>query len=277
MSLFVVSLLLASAIVHAGWNAFIKGSEDRLWSISIITLVGACTAFPFALVLQPPSIQSWPFIISSSLLQVGYCLFLIRAYRDGDLAIVYPIARGSAPLLVTLGAAIFARETPDVATLIGIALISIGILILTFGAQRMDPKTSIAALITGGFIAAYMVVDGLGVRIAGSALGYAAWQAVVAGILIPVSYMIIRRRVLTMPPRREGATVLVAGVLSTLGYCIAVWAMSLTSMGGVSALRETSILFAALIGVFILKEKLSLEKILCAVAVTVGVICVSVT
>lgn len=206
---------------------------------------------------------------------VGYCLFLIRAYRDGDLASVYPIARGSPPLLVTLAAAVFARELPGAATLTGIALISIGILILTSGSKRPDTKTSIAALTAGGFIASYMVVDGLGVRVAYSALEYAAWQAVVAGTFIPLTYMLIRRRWLTIPTKKDGATALIAGTLSTLGYCIAVWAMSLTSMGGVSALRETSIVFAAIIGVLFLKEQLSIQKFLCAFAVTMGVIFMS--
>jgi len=276
VSVLVISLLIASAIVHAGWNAVVKGSDDRLWSISIITLIGACAAIPFALVLTPPSPASWPFIVFSSVLQVAYCLFLIRAYRDGDLANVYPIARGSAPLLVTTGAALFAQEVPGVRTLIGILLISLGILVLTTGSKRADAKTTMAALMAGGFIASYMVVDGIGVRVGENALGYAAWQAVVAGILIPLTYVFIRREALPMPRGREGLTALIAGVLSTLGYCIAVWAMSLNTMGGVSALRETSILFAALIGVVFLKEELSVQKILCAVAVTAGVIVISI-
>ena len=275
MSVLVVSLLLASAIVHAGWNAFLKGSDDRLWSISIITLVGACAAVPFALVLGVPAIDSWPYIFLSSVLQVAYCLFLIRAYRDGDLASVYPIVRGSAPLMVTLGAALFAREIPSVETLLGILLISLGILILTSGSQRTDAKTSLAALMAGGFIASYMVVDGIGVRVGENALGYAAWQAVAAGVLIPLAYVFIRRETLPMPRGREGLAVVIAGILSTFGYCIAVWAMSLNTMGGVSALRETSILFAALIGVVFLRENLSVQKILCALAVTSGVVIIS--
>jgi drug/metabolite transporter (DMT)-like permease len=176
---------------------------------------------------------------------------------------------------VTIGAALFAREVPGVGTLIGIGLISLGILILTTGSGRAEAKTTLAALMAGGFIASYMVVDGVGVRVGENALGYAAWQAVVAGVLIPLTYVFIRREALSIPRGRDGLTVLVAGVLSTLGYCIAVWAMSLNTMGGVSALRETSILFAALIGVIFLKEELSVQKIVCAVAVTAGVIVIS--
>ncbi len=275
MSVVIITLLLASAIVHAGWNALVKGGEDRLWSISMISLIGACAALPFAAVLGAPSLRSLPFLLLSAFLQIGYCLFLIRAYRDADLASVYPIARGSAPLLVTLGASVFAGELPSVYGLVGTAFISFGIFMLVVGASRPDMKSILAALIAGLFIASYMVVDGIGVRVSGHAISYAAWQAVCAGFMIPVSYIVIRGRLLPLPHGRKGISVVVAGVLSTLGYCIAVWAMSLTSMGGVSAIRETSILFAALMGVFILRERITIQKISGAIAITVGVICLS--
>ncbi|WP_162558972.1 DMT family transporter [Sphingorhabdus sp. EL138] len=202
---------------------------------------------------------------------------MVRAYRDGELASVYPIARGSAPLLVTLGATLFAGELPDNIGLAGIAFVSLGIIVLALGNNRPDTKSIFAALAAGLFIASYMVVDGLGVRLAESATGYAAWQAVVAGFLIPLSYVAIRRRAPSLPRGKEGALVVVAGLLGTLGYCIAVWAMSLTTMGGVSAIRETSILFAALIGTFILREKMTVQKLLGAITVTGGVVCLSIS
>jgi len=121
-----------------------------------------------------------------------------------------------------------------------------------------------------------MVIDGLGVRISGNAMGYAAWQAVVAGFLIPISYVIINRRPVSFPKGKEGLIISGAGILATLGYCIAVWAMSMNTMGSVSALRETSILFAAIIGIFILKEKMTVQKIVGALMVTIGVVSISV-
>jgi len=120
-----------------------------------------------------------------------------------------------------------------------------------------------------------MVADGLGVRLSESATGYAAWQAVIAGALIPLAITMIRRQAPKMPKGKEGAMVMGAGILATLGYCIAVWAMSLTTMGGVSAIRESSILFAALIGVFVLGEKLTMQRLSGAIAVTGGVILLS--
>lgn len=276
MSSVVIGLLLASALIHAVWNAIVRSSEDRFWSLAIMCSVGAIAALPVAPLLNGPAIPSWPYLILSSLLQLGYCLFLVRAYRDGELSSVYPIARGSAPLLVTLGAALVAGELPSTFGLMGIVLISLGIILLTLGSGRPDLKSALAALAAGIFIASYMVVDGLGVRLSESATGYAAWQAVVAGLLIPLAYVVIRRRTPRLPRGKEGALVIGAGILATLGYCIAVWAMSLSTMGGVSAIRETSILFAALIGTFILHEKMTLKKALGAFTVTVGVICLSV-
>jgi drug/metabolite transporter (DMT)-like permease len=152
----------------------VKNGEDRLWTISIISLSGAFAAMPFAITLPPPSLESLPYIGLSALLQVGYSLFLVRAYEHGDLAQVYPIARGSAPLLVTIGAALFAGELPTPITLMGIALISLGIFALAIGKNSASMVAVTLALITGTFIAAYMLVDGLGVRVSHSATGYAA-------------------------------------------------------------------------------------------------------
>lgn len=275
MSPVVVGLLLASALIHAIWNAIVRNGKDRFWSIAVICLVGAIAAFPFALALGAPALPSWPYLILSSVLQIGYSLFLVRAYRDGELSSVYPIARGSAPLLVTLGAALIARELPGAAGLAGIACVSSGLILLALGGNRPDPRSAVAAFVTGIFIASYMVVDGLGVRLSESAPSYAAWQAVTAGLLIPFSFVIIRRRIPALPRGKEGALVVGAGILGTLGYCIAIWAMSQSAMGGVSAIRETSILFAALIGAFVLGEKMTVPKILGALMVTAGVICLS--
>ncbi len=276
MSSVIIGLLLASALIHAIWNAIVKKSQDRYWSLAVICLAGGIAALPFAIVLQLPTVVSWPYILLSSLLQIGYCLFLVKSYQHSDLSSVYPIIRGSAPLLVTLGAIIFAGELPNIYGLIGIILTSLGIIALSLGSYRPNLQATLAALISGIFIAGYMVVDGLGVRISGNAMGYAAWQAVMAGFFIPISYVIINRRALSFPKGKEGLIISGAGVLATLGYCIAVWAMSMNAMGGVSALRETSILFAAFIGIFILNEKMTMQKIIGALMVTIGVVSISI-
>jgi drug/metabolite transporter (DMT)-like permease len=271
----ITAMLLVSAIIHASWNAILRSGEDRFWSMALMCFVGSLTALPFTFFVVPPSPESWPYLALSAVLQVGYALFLIRSYRNGHLAHVYPIARGSAPLLVTVGAAIFAGELPQYSALAGIALVSAGIVTLMLGTDRPDRFSFMSALMTGVFIAGYMVVDGLGVRAAGNVWGYVAWQATTSGALIMATFLLIRRKFGSFPHGSEATLNITAGVLATMGYCIAVWAMSQSAMGGVSAIRETSILFAALIGTFILKEALSVQKIIGAIFVTAGVISLS--
>src|SRR5205085_1083738 len=119
MTPLVVLLVLAAALVHAIWNAILKSGDDRFWAITVMAVVGALAALPFCLVFPAPDAASWPYLASSAGLQVVYCLFLVRAYRDGALTHVYPIARGTAPLLVTLGAALIARERLELPALAG--------------------------------------------------------------------------------------------------------------------------------------------------------------
>jgi drug/metabolite transporter (DMT)-like permease len=275
MSTSIILLLVASAVIHAAWNALVKSGQDRLWSIAVISLFGSIAALPFAIGFGPPDEASVPYLLLSAGIQIGYCLFLVRAYEHGDLAQVYPIARGSAPLLVTIGATLFAGELPTAIGLAGIALVSTGIFALASGKESASPKAVLLALSTGAFIASYMVVDGLGVRLSRNAAGYAAWQATLAGFVIPLAFIGIRRRLFKIPRGREGSTLAIAGALSALAYCVAVWAMNESPMGGVSALRETSILFATVIGTIFLREKMTIRVVSGAIVITLGVVLLS--
>ena len=272
MSFLALTLLLAAAAIHAGWNALVKTNTDRLHSIAILALFSAVAALPLIPFVPVPARESWPYLCASSGIQVFYCFALVRAYNHGDLASVYPIARGSAPVIVTIGAAVFARELPDLYGVLGIGLVSSGILALSLGQNRPTGTAIGAALMTGMFIASYTIVDGIGVRVAGDAIGYAVWQALIAGTLITLAYIAVRRRPPHMPGGKPGAMLALAGALSALAYGISVWAMSQAAMGEVSAVRETSILFAALFGALLLKEKLSWQKVVGILAVTSGVI-----
>ena len=277
MSLVALFLLLAAAAIHAGWNALVKSEADRLRSIAILAVFGTLAALPLTLFVTPPAIASWPFMLASGMLQVGYCFFLVRAYDHGDLVSVYPIARGSAPVFVTLGAAFFVREWPDDLGLAGIALVASGVFALALGANRPEPKAIQAALVTGLFVASYTIVDGLGVRASGSALGYVVWQASLAGALIVIAFVVARRTVPKLPPGKAGISLAIAGILSALAYGISVWAMSIAAMGEVSAVRETSILFAALFGAVFLKERFTWQMTIGVFAVAAGVACLSAT
>ena len=269
----VLALLLGAALVHATWNAMLRSGEDRLWWITLMCVVAATLSLPLMLVLPPPAMASWPYAVVSAALQIGYCLFLIRSYRDGQLGQVYPIARGSAPLLVALGAVVFAGEHLAPRAIAGLVLVSGGIMGLSLGRDRADIRSIVAALITGVFIAGYMVTDGVGVRLSGGhPVSYVVWMTFIQGAPMPLVYLMVRRRFPPIRPDRETFKALGGGVLGFLGYGVVVWAMSMTDMAKVSGLRETSILFAAVLGAVFLKERLTVTRGLCAVVICTGAI-----
>ena len=277
MSPLVIGLVLGAALLHASWNAILRGGADRLWSISVMAAIGGAMAVVLALVLRwpAPDPASWPYMAASAALQVGYCLFLVRAYRDGHLAHVYPVARGTAPLAVTLGAWLVAGEHLTAAALAGVLLVCAGIMTLAIGRDRPDRRTIGAAIACGLFIACYMIVDGLGVRRSGHPLSYAAWAMGVAGLAILLAFVAIRRRLPELPRGKAGAGALIGAAISTLGYGIALWAMSGALMAQVSALRETSILFAAVLGALFLREPFSFRRIVGGISIAAGAICLA--
>lgn len=275
MSLLVIALVLGSAVLHAAWNALLRAGADRLWSMTVMCALCAVFALPVALIAPFPAPASWPYIVGSAGLQIAYALFLVRAYRHGQLAHVYPIARGAAPLLVTLGAALVAGEQLAPLSLLGVVLVSSGIVAIAFGQGRPDAVSSLAALATGCFIAGYMVTDGVGVRLSGHAIGYAAWQAILDGAPMPLVYFALRRRWPLAQPNLELGKMAVGALISLTAYGVVIWAMSLSPMGQVSALRETSILFAAVIGVAFLKERVTARRLLGAAMIAGGAVALS--
>jgi drug/metabolite transporter (DMT)-like permease len=274
MSVSVVLLVLLAATLHAIWNALLRAGNDRLWSISVmciaVGLVCLC-AIPFA---PLPARASWGCVLLSGLFHVGYNLFLIRTYRHGDLGQTYPIARGVSPLLISLGAALFARELPDALSLIGILLVSGGIVSLAFQGRSLGWDTLLYALGTGCFIGAYSVTDGIGVRLSGTPIGYTLWMSLMSGIFMPPVYAVSRDwRSLIRGPRETGLAA-VGGIASVIAYGIVIFAMLLGPMGAVSALRETSVVFAALIGWLFLRERLTAYRIAACIVVATGAILV---
>ncbi|MGZ3404177.1 MAG: EamA family transporter [Phenylobacterium sp.] len=266
----VIALLLAAALMHATWNAMLRSGLDRLWAITLMCVVAAAASAAMVVFLPIPNPASWPYAAGSAVLQIGYCLFLTRAYEKGELSQVYPIARGSAPLLVALGAAVFAGERLAPQAMAGLALVSGGIMGLSLGRDRPHLHSTIAALITGGFIAGYMVTDGVGVRLSGNAISYVAWMTLAQGAPMPLVYLAMRRRFPPLRPDRETLKALAGGVLGFAGYGVVVWALSRAPMAKVSGLRETAILFAAIIGAVFLKERFTWRRGVCALLITVG-------
>ncbi|NWN47512.1 EamA family transporter [Pseudomonas sp. MAFF 301514] len=270
MPLSIVLLILFAALLHASWNALLRVGADRLWSMTMMCVAVAIASSVIALFLAPPAPASWPYAILSGVLHVGYNLFLVRSYKLGDLGQTYPIARGSSPILITLCALVFAGETVSTNALIGIVLVSGGIISLAFRQRRLAVPSLPYALGTGFFIAAYSVTDGIGARLSGAPLAYTVWMCALWGVLMPLVYIGLRGTRSLFAPRPGVITALVGGLVSLLAYGIVIYAMSHAPMGAVSALRETSVLFAALIGYCFLGESLTARKVLACLVIALG-------
>ena len=275
MSLEVGALVLLAAAMHAGWNALIKIQGDRLAVMAVVTAAGSLISLAVLPFVDAPDPASWPLLALTIVLHTGYHLFLPRAYDHGDLGQVYPIARGSAPLLVTLGAVFIAGETMDPAALLGVVCLAVGVMALTFdkgAGVTKKPRAVLYALLTGTFIASYTVVDGLGVRQAGSILGFAVWLTVADGLLTFLLVSIWKPFAVRQVLHRNWLVGFLGGALQVGAYWIIIWALALAPMAMVSSLRETSVLFAAVISTFVLKEGFGVWRFVSAGLVTLGLV-----
>jgi drug/metabolite transporter (DMT)-like permease len=270
MPIHLIFLVLFAALLHASWNALLRSGADRLWSMTVMCIAIAITCVVAAAFMKPPAIESWGYAAFSGLLHVGYNLFLVRSYRVGDLGQIYPISRGSSPVLITLGAAVFAGESITPGELLGVALVSGGIISLAFRGRSLSVPSLPYALGTGVFIAAYSVVDGIGTRLSGAPIAYTVWMCALWGVLMPVVYIGLRDTRSLFSARPGTVTALVGGLVSLLAYGMVICAMNEAPLGAVSALRETSVLFAALIGYVFLGETLTLRRILACMVIASG-------
>lgn len=269
MSETLIALTLFAALLHATWNALLRGGTDKLWSMTIMCIAIALASGAIALFLPLPARASWKYALLSALLHVGYNLCLVRSYQSGELSQIYPVARGSSPLLIACAAALFAHEKIALHTVGGIALISAGILMLAVRMRGLRGSGICPALVTGAFIAAYSVADGMGVRLSGNALSYTVWMSALWGVLMPAVYILLRGHKNLLRWRPDLLSAAAGGLVSLLAYGIIIYAMTRSPMGAVSALRETSVLFVAAIGYWFFGEALTVRKIVaCAVIVT---------
>ena len=270
----VFAAVLAAALMHAGWNAVVKVGLDRFSSVLLLALVQSGLALALLPFFPLPAPASWPWLAASALLHTGYKLFLIRAYAHGDLGQVYPVARGTAPLIVALVGAAFLGEAPTPAKALAVAAIGLGVVLMSTegGGPRPASRTALAwALGTAAFTASYTLVDGVGARLSGTASGFTLWMFVGDGLGMLVSAVGARgpgSLVRLLPAWRSG---LAAGAMSLGSYWIAIWAFTRAPVALVSALRETSVLFAMLIAVFVLGERAGARRWAAAALVTAGV------
>lgn len=274
MSIEITLIVLLAAMLNASWNALIKVSGDRIAVMAVVTLLGSVVS-SFALPLvEMPDRASWPLLAAAILLHTGYHFVLPVAYNHGDLGQVYPIARGSAPLMVTVGAALFAGEFLGTLPLFGVIFLAVGVMALAFDRQTglsRNPRAVLLALGTGVCIAAYTLVDGLGARQAGSVLGFAVCLTIGDGVLTFLIAMTWKARAVAKVVRVSLAPALLAGGMQVGAYWIAIWALAHAPLGMVSALRETSVLFAALISTFILKEGFGVWRFVSAGLIACGI------
>lgn len=253
----------------------LHGSRDRYLSMSWICLAMGAMGAVAAFLLPLPAAASWPYIVASGVVHVLYNLFLVKSYETGDLGTAYPIARGSSPLLVTFGAFVFADEQMTLLHVLGTALVSAGIVMLALQRGRVTGHGLSVALLTGATIALYTVIDGMGVRQAGgttaAAASYTAWLYVFF-LLTPTIYIFRNGMAPLFAPARAIATFATGGLVSAAAYGIVIWAMQGGAMGALSALRETSVLFAAVLGRIFLNERLTRGKMLACVVIVLGVL-----
>lgn len=269
----IIIMILFAAVLHAGWNTLVKISGDRLSIMAMLTLAGAFVsmlALPF---VEAPNPAIWPILALSIVVHTAYNLVLPIAYEHGDLGQVYPIARGSAPILVTIGAIIFIGEYVSPLAMVGIVALSVGVMSLALdktSSGAVNKKATLLALATGVSIATYTVIDGIGARSAGSVLGFAAWLTIGDGILTFLIALAIKKKALLKVAKERTGSIILGGIMQVFAYWIIIWALAIAPMGMVSAIRETSVLLAALISVFLLKEGFGAWRFVSAMLVTLG-------
>ncbi|CDX40246.1 conserved membrane hypothetical protein [Mesorhizobium sp. ORS 3359] len=273
MSATVIGLALFAAMLHASWNAFLRTGSDRLWTVTVMSFSATIAAVPLAIFHPLPAASAWPFIVLSACLQVGYSFFLVAAYRYGELGQVYPIVRGSVPLLVTVGGFVLAGERLSTLQTLGVVLAALGIMSLSLGKGRAATKSILYALATGVIIAAYATVDSIGVRSAGNSGAYTAWVLLTYGVLLPVTFIICRGKLTVDLRSPDALKALGGGIFALIAYGAVIAAFALGPAGPITAIRETSVVFAVLIGRLFLGETLTPKRIAACGVVALGAIC----
>jgi drug/metabolite transporter (DMT)-like permease len=274
MTLTVSLAVLLAALLHASWNAMIKAGGDVLHDTAGIVFGAMLIFLPFVFIVPLPPKQAWPFIVASVTVHLAYYWLMISAYRVGDLSLVYPLMRGVAPLITAVAGIVVLGEMPPGIAWFGMLLISAGVFALSFRALGHAPSRSAVtfALTNAAVIALYTLIDGQGARVAGNAWSYIVWLFVLDGIPFTLWMLAVRRQTFIAHVRSRRRRALVGGGLSGAAYAISVWAMTQAPVALVASLRETSVLFATLIGARMLNERLSRRRWSGVIAVVLGII-----
>lgn len=273
MSLGVLIAVLGAALLHASWNALIKSGADKQTGMFILSVGHAACGLALVPFFDWPAAEVWPWLVASGLIHMAYQLFLSYAYGEGDLSRVYPISRGAAPMLVLVVSFVLGIDTVRAMEVAGLVVLGLGIVLMAHGAlasgesRRMLPFAFGAAAATAG----YTLVDGLGARVWGEPVAYVAWLMIGSAVCYTPAIVALRGRAVLRATGRVWALGLLAAVLSFLAYAIAIWAMTVAPIALVAALRETSILFAVLIGWLVMGDPISRNKAWAAGLIVAGV------
>jgi drug/metabolite transporter (DMT)-like permease len=305
LSLTVTFAVIGAAIAHATWNAIAHGIKDQTLAFALIGVGGIATGIPLVLVAATPRADCWPYLLGSVAIHVFYNLLLMQCYRLGEFGQVYPLARGTSPLVVTILAAIFVHEHLALPQIIGVLIVSGGLATLVLAGGRpglaggsargvrgdgvppgvassavppgMHRGAFLAAVGTGLTIAAYTTVDGVGVRLSASPAGYIGWLMVLESLGVPMFALARRRDVLLKQRPRILLAGLGAGALSVLAYGLVLWAQTQGALAPIAALRETSVIFGAIAGTLIFREPFGRTRIAATVLVVTGIVLLNVS
>jgi len=274
MTMSVTALVLLAALMHASWNALIKSSSDTTLNTALLVGAAGLICAPLLVFVPLPAAPSWPYLLASAVVHQFYFFLVGAAYRQGDLSVAYPLMRGTPPLIVACAGIFLLQDESSPWLWAGVVAISGGVLWLG-GFPRMlrhaNARSTVFALGNAVLIAAYTLIDALGVRVSGNAVSYGLWLfLLIAPPYVSIVIATRRAQVRSHLERYWGRTLL-AGALSIGAYGIALWAMTRAPVAAVAALRETSVIFAALIGTLLLKEPFGQRRIAGACVIAVGI------
>ena len=274
MSASLTAIVLLAALMHAVWNALVKSSADRLIELTALNLAAGAAALVLLPFVGLPGSESVPFLLGTTLVHTAYYALLLLSYARGGLSLVYPVARGSSPIFVAAVSGIVLGETLGTMQWLGVALIAASITSLAFsgGVRSLSSQAIGFSLATGVSIATYTLIDGAGARVSTSASSYIVCLFVLNAFPLLVAPFLMRRGVALERFRAQWKTAALGGVLSFVAYGLAIWAMTRGTIALVSAVRETSVVLAAVIGAKFLHEPFGRWRVVASVGVATGII-----
>jgi drug/metabolite transporter (DMT)-like permease len=275
----VLAAVLGAAALHALWNSLVKSASDKFLSSAVVALWCGVAAVVAALVLPRPAAVAFPFIVASAIIHIVYFMLVGQLYRSADLSVAYPIMRGLAPLIAAVIALATLGEAPGPIASLGVAALVAGVLAMGasgFAHGRINRPTILVALANSAVIAIYSVIDGQGARLSGAgsafAFAYNSWADALTGLSYLPIILFLRGRAVVATFAQDWRRGLIGGLAAFFGYAIVVWAMTRAPIAAVAALRETSVVFAAIIGVAVLGEPFHAQRAIGVLVILAGVI-----